>query len=701
MNDPLSESVLRNVLFEQSSDAQFIYNSQGILQCNPAMAKMLEMPDPESLVGRYPYEFSPQFQIDGSLSSEKSQRIETWVRQHGKHRFDWLFRRVSGDEFVCEVTLTRVRLGDEDAIVGVWREVTDRRIEQEELRRAQTRLQHALRGGDVGLWDWNLATNEVFYSDQWHRQLGETPGTLSEYVDWESRVHPDDLPTAIQRVKTLLASTNSEYESSFRMRHASGVYRWILARGQVFRDPSGQPTRLLGVHLDVTAQKEHEQRLSKDLHLSEVMLQTLESTLKVTSLEGLSTIVCQQARRLCSAEIAGIDLCNASGGNAANGKHLIHGRSYSTKYAEYPATTLFPKTAGGADQVEGNAVEGMGAESESAEHPDDIALCDFFTSLDQPVLSLTADQLQSHPIGSTLCSSTPHRPPLRGLLVCLLSDGDGQTLGAIWLSDKDEGDFDDEDQSILRQLAYIVSTLIVRLNTQVELRRQTELLDESNEELKQFAYVASHDLQQPLRAISNYAEFINEDYGEVLGEEGRRYLQLQIAAAKRMKKLIDDLLQYSRVSRDDAEFTLVNMDEVVDEAMRRLEVSIEETGAVVRHEGLPTVRGIESRLCQLMQNLIGNAIKYGDPSRSPVITISASEQPEYWLFVVEDNGIGIEPKFRLEVFQVFRRLHDGSKIEGTGIGLSLCKRIVQRHGGEIWVEASPEGGSRFCFQITK
>ncbi|EMI20502.1 multi-sensor signal transduction histidine kinase [Rhodopirellula maiorica SM1] len=691
MSDPLSESVLRNVLFEQSSDAQFIYNSQGILQCNPAMAKMLRVSDPEALVGRNPSDFSPQFQIDGSLSSEKSQRIETWVRRHGKHRFDWLFRRDDGDEFVCEVTLTGVRFGAEDAIVGVWREVTDRRIEQEELRRAQTRLQHALRGGDVGLWDWNLATNEVFYSDQWHRQLGETPGTLSEYVDWESRVHPEDLPNAIERVKTLLASSNCEYESSFRMRHASGVYRWILARGQVFRDPSGQPTRLLGVHLDVTAQKEHEQRLNKDLHLSEVMLQTLESTLKVTSLEGLSTIVCQQARRLCSAEIAGMDLCDS-----LNGKHPIHGRSYSSKYPSYQAPRSPQTTTDDENQAEGTA-----AEPEPAEHPDDLALCDFFGSLDQAVVLLSADQLRSHPIGCTLCHPTAHRPPLRGVLVCLLSDGKGQTLGAIWLSDKEEGDFDDEDQSILRQLAYIVSTLIVRLNAQVELRRQTELLDESNEELKQFAYVASHDLQQPLRAISNYAEFINEDYGEKLGEEGRRYLQLQIAAAKRMKKLIDDLLQYSRVSRDDAEFTSVNMDEVVQEAMRRLEVSIEETSAVVRQQALPTVRGIESRLCQLMQNLIGNAIKYRDPSRPPVIAISANEQPEHWLFVVEDNGIGIEVKFRLEVFQVFRRLHDGSKIEGTGIGLSLCKRIVQRHGGEIWVEASPDGGCRFCFQIMK
>ncbi len=681
MSEPLSESVLRNVLFEQSSDAQFVYNEQGILQCNPAMAQMLGVPDSKSLLGRHPSEFSPQFQLNGKLSVENRQQIETLVRQQGNHRFEWLFVRADGEEFVCEVTLSRVQLSSGDAIVGVWREITDRRIEQEKLRQAQTRLQHALRGGNVGLWDWDLTTDEVFFSDQWHRQLGEVPGTLSKYVDWESRIHVDDLAGAIQRVKTLLASNNEEYESTFRMKHSSGAYRWILARGQVFRDAQGQPTRLLGVHLDVTDQKEYEQRLSNDLYLSEVMLQMLEATLRVTSLEGLSTIVCQQSRRLFAAHIAGIDLCHTFAD-----KHKVHGRSYSSKYQSF----VTQKSVAEADDSQsGN------------EHPDDIATCDFLRSIDQGVMNFSPEQLQSHPMGSSLSQPTSRRPALRGMLVCRLYDGEGQALGAIWLSDKETGDFDQDDQSMLRQIAYIVSTLVVRLNAQEELRHQTELLDESNEELKQFAYVASHDLQQPLRAISNYAEFINEDYGDKLGEEGKRYLHLQIAAAKRMKKLIDDLLQYSRVSRDDADFTEVNMDDVVQEAMRWLEATIEETAAEIRYDKLPTVRGVETRLSQLLQNLIGNAIKYRDPERRPEITISATEQADHWLFVVADNGIGIDPKFHGEVFQVFRRLHDGSSIEGTGIGLALCKRIVQRHGGDIWVESAEGEGSRFCFQIQK
>ncbi|TWU26915.1 Phytochrome-like protein cph1 [Novipirellula galeiformis] len=686
MSELLSESLLRKILFERSWDAVILFNSQGILESNEAAAAMLRMPDTESLVGRQPDEFLCDYQTEGSSLREKRLRIEALLRQKENHRFDWLCRRADGDEFACEISLTSVKLSSGEGFVGVFRELTERTIERAKLHRVQSRLNHALNGGNVGLWDWDLGTDEVFYSDQWHRQLGEVPGTLSQYVDWESRVHLDDLPGAIQRVQDLFASPRIEYESSFRMRHASGEFRWILARGKVYRDTAGQPTRLLGVHLDVTDQKQHEQRLSKELHLSEVMLQTLESTLKITSLEELCTTVCKQARRLLGAEIAGIDLCHS-----LNQKLEVHGRSYSSKYQDAMPSEAVPSTA----------PEQWKRPQAASPVPDDIASCELFRNLDHEGVLLTPQQLQTHPLGAALVQRTPHRPGLRGLLACALYDGDERTLGAIWLSDKEEADFDPGDQAVFRQLAYVVSILIVRLHAEQELRDQKELLDESNEELEQFAYVASHDLQQPLRAISNYAEFIEEDFGEVLGDEGRRFLRLQVAAAKRMKKLIDDLLQYSRVSRDEAFFSEVDFQEVVEEAIRRLEVAIAETGAVIRCEALPVVRGIESRLCQLMQNLIGNAIKYKAADRNPVITISATEQSEHWLFTVEDNGVGIDAKFYTEVFQVFRRLHDGGNIEGTGIGLALCKRIVQRHGGGIWVQAAAQEGSQFCFQILK
>ncbi|TWT79309.1 Phytochrome-like protein cph1 [Planctomycetes bacterium CA13] len=544
---------------------------------------------------------------------------------------------------------------------------------QQVLHQLQSRLDLALSGGNVGLWDWDLETDLVFFSDQWHRQIGEPPGSLSDYQAWESRVHADDLADAVARVRNLLGSSQNEYESTFRLRHRSGEYRWILARGQLFRNESGKPIRLLGIHLDITNEKRHEQRLRNDLYRSEMMLQTLESTLHTTSLDTLCKIVCAQTRQLLQTHLAGIDLDPTKQGVAGFSE-----RSYSVKYQDYKRDA-FP--------VDNVTVS------------DDVASNPVFDRI-RILLCMSQQQLETNSISSSLCQATDLRPALRGLLACPLVDVHGNRLGVIWLSDKVSGGFNEEDQSLLRQLAYIVSILIVRIRIEEQLRRQTELLDASNEELQQFAYIASHDLQQPLRAIGNYAEFLNEDYKHLLGDEGKRLLDAQIAATQRMRALIDDLLLYSRVNRDESGFSNCNFNEVLSDAMRRLEVMITESNAHIQFADLPNVNGVHSRLVQLMQNLISNSIKYRSSER-PVIKISAIQQENAWLFTIIDNGIGIDETYHQDVFQVFRRLHNDSEIEGTGIGLAICKRIVNRHGGEIWISPSQDTGTQICFQIAK
>jgi len=372
-------------------------------------------------------------------------------------------------------------------------------FDTERLENAEQRLELALNGGDVGLWDWNLQTDTVFFSDQWHRQLGLDPSQVSDVNHWKSRVHPDDLQAAVKRIDDLIHSQDNEYESLFRMKHASGDYRWILSRGRLYRSEDGNPTRLIGVHLDVTDQKQNESRLE------------------------------EQARQL----------------------------------------------------------------------------------------------------------------------------------------------------------------------------------DATNEELKQFAYAASHDLQQPLRGIANYSRFLLEDYSDRLDSEGIRLLNLQLAAAQRLKHLINDLLVYSQINLDQVPFAEVDLGEVLREVIESIELLIRENDASIEFDSLPVVSGIRFRLVQLMQNLIENAIKYRS-SDSPFIRVSADEKDDVWEIVVQDNGVGIKREHDETVFQVFRRLENPGQIEGTGVGLALCKRIVHRHGGEIWVdpisddsqnEASP--GTRIVFTLKK
>ncbi len=228
-------------------------------------------------------------------------------------------------------------------------------------------------------------------------------------------------------------------------------------------------------------------------------------------------------------------------------------------------------------------------------------------------------------------------------------------------------------------------------NTLADLKR-------SNAELEQFAYIASHDLQEPLRMITSYIQIIEEDYKGKLDADADQYITFTVEGAKRMQMVIDDLLAYSRVGMRGEPFTPTSMSSVLSKAIANLEVAIEESHAVVTHDQLPTVLGDESQLIQLFQNLVGNAIKFrGDGA--PIIHVGVEETPEDWVFSVRDNGVGIDMKYAERIFTIFQRLHAREEYPGTGIGLAVVKKIVERHGGRIWVESTPAKGSTFYFTL--
>ncbi len=223
-------------------------------------------------------------------------------------------------------------------------------------------------------------------------------------------------------------------------------------------------------------------------------------------------------------------------------------------------------------------------------------------------------------------------------------------------------------------------------------------LQRSNRDLEQFAYVASHDLQEPLRAVAGYCQLIEHGYQEKLDGEGKELIAGAVSGAKRMQTLIQDLLTYSRVGRSEEAFVPCDCAILVEQAMARLQTVIEETGALVDHADLPTITVDTSQATQLFQNLISNAIKYCDHER-PAIHIEAQPRDDQWLFSVRDNGIGIDPQHRERVFVIFQRLHTRDQYSGTGIGLAICKRIVNRHGGQIWLESELGKGSVFYFTL--
>lgn len=220
----------------------------------------------------------------------------------------------------------------------------------------------------------------------------------------------------------------------------------------------------------------------------------------------------------------------------------------------------------------------------------------------------------------------------------------------------------------------------------------------SNQELEQFAYVASHDLQEPLRAIAGYTQLLVYDYRDRLDETALVYADFIVDGAKRMQQLIEDLLAYSRVGIRGQEFAPTDCNAVLQQVLRNLQVAIADNQATITADPLPTVNGDRNQLVQLLQNLIGNAIKF-HRDEPPQVYITAHQQDNDWLFQVQDNGIGIKPQYLERIFEVFKRLHTRREYPGTGIGLAICKKIATRHGGHIWATSEPGVGTTFYFTI--
>ncbi|MEU6313253.1 CHASE3 domain-containing protein [Streptomyces sp. NPDC047014] len=259
----------------------------------------------------------------------------------------------------------------------------------------------------------------------------------------------------------------------------------------------------------------------------------------------------------------------------------------------------------------------------------------------------------------------------------------------------------------LRQLGAEIESMRQRLlselafteQARVRLDAQAADLRRSNAELEQFAYVASHDLQEPLRKVSSFTQLLQRRYGSQLDEKADQYIAFAVDGANRMQVLINDLLDFSRVGRVHAKHTPVDLDKVVDQTLASLSVGIEEAGAEITHEPLPTLTADPTQMGMLWQNLIGNAVKFRRPGLPPRIHIGAEREGELWRFTVTDNGIGISAEYAEKVFVIFQRLHTKDAYSGTGIGLAMCKKIVEFHGGHIGIDNGHTDGTRIVFTL--
>ena len=244
-----------------------------------------------------------------------------------------------------------------------------------------------------------------------------------------------------------------------------------------------------------------------------------------------------------------------------------------------------------------------------------------------------------------------------------------------------------------------IRDISVRRESEQHLVKTVGELKHSNDELQQFAYVSSHDLQEPLRMVASYTQLLAKRYKGRLDSDADEFIAFAVDGCNRMQGLIRDLLAYSRAGTNGKAFCEVSAEDALQGALTNLRIAIEQSGAVVSHDSLPAIMTDETQLTQVFQNLVGNAIKYRS-AEGPRVHVSAAKKGDNeWIFSVRDNGLGIEPQYFERIFIIFQRLHGRDEFEGTGIGLAICKKVLERLGGRIWVESQPEKGSTFYFAL--
>ncbi len=633
--------------------------------------------------------------------------------------------------------------------VGATLDITERKQAEDQLRESEERLALVMEGSQLGYWDWNIETGTVHRNTRWAEMLGYTLEEIELNVrQWTDLHHPDDREAAWKSIQDHLDGKTPAHRIEYRMLANDGQYKWILDQARVVKRASdGKPLRMSGTHTDITERKQAEEKLRESEELLRLAYDATElgiwkNDLQTGSVEfderarihygfdTLHTTLAEVTSRLHPEDLArvGAEIAAATG-PTGNGK-------FATEYrVTHPDGSVHWLAIGVRVTFEGegeqrHSVIGYGTtlditERKQAEEalrrrteeleqlldmlPEAIWIAEdpeckvirgnrfanqllgisekgnISQSADAPAIRLRQfsqdRELDPDELPMQMAARTG-MPQIDFELRIERPDAVTRILlgGAIPLFDKSGG---------TRGAVAAFHDITERKFVEVELRR-------SNAELEQFAYVASHDLQEPLRAMTGMVQLLGNKYKGQLDERADEYIGHAVEAASRMQALINDLLAYSRVGSRGKPLEPVPASDCLQTALRNLLVSIRESGAIITCDDLPTVHADSVQLIQLFQNLVGNGIKFRG-AREPRIHVSATQLKDSWRFSVRDNGIGIEPQYFERIFLVFQRLHTRREYAGTGIGLALCKKIVERHGGAIWVESQPGEGSTFYF----
>ncbi|MEO6734203.1 MAG: PAS domain S-box protein [Ferruginibacter sp.] len=645
------------------------------------------------------------------------------------------------------VDITVKRLSD-GRVITIVRDITERRNAEKNIRESVERFQRLSQATNDAIWDWNLLTEDVWWNEGFFKLLGYDKNMpVPDLYEWTKKVHPDDRDTVIGRLRKIRKNTVNFWENEFRYEIREGVYGTVLDRAYVIRDDFGKPVRVIGAIVDITERKKTELHVAESERRYRTLFEHNLAGIFQTNIAG-KIITCNQA----FADILGyaspqeVLQTNAAAFyfTTTERRNLISALREQKKLYNLEVVlktgkgkplhvieniSLFEDPITGEEICDGMIVdisERKEAEArlkiseeryrqivETAQEgiwvtdENDFSL--FVNENMCAILEYSAEEMVGKHI--TYFMEEADRkiiiPALQkrraGLSESIDLPFKTKSGKLIWTSVSASPILNKEDHFI-GGLAMITDITKRKLDeallqkSEARLESKNKELKRKNMELEQFAYVASHDLQEPLRTTSSFVKLLQQQYRGRLDEKADKYLEFIIDSSDRMKTLIKDLLDYSRIGTM-KELESIDCNLVLQHVLADLYKAIGDSGAEVISEELPTISGYPTEIKQLFQNLLINAIKFSKPGVAPVIKITVDKSDGYWNFAFADNGIGIDKVHSERIFVIFQRLHTRTEYHGSGIGLSHCKKIVELHHGKIWVESVPLEGSVFHFTI--
>ncbi|WP_226023885.1 PAS domain-containing sensor histidine kinase [Halomicrobium salinisoli] len=660
------------------------------------------------------------------------------LREEGQLTFNGQVQRKDGTTYPVEVNASHVEL-DREYVLSITRDVTESREYERRLEEAKSQLEAATEAGAVGTWEWRIPEDEMVVGGSFARTFGIDPDDAREGVPLDQfvdAIHEEDRDRVRAAIEAAV-ETGGEYEEEYRVWDAEGDIRWVVARGHVECDESGEPVRFPGALTDITDRKRAELELQRNKEQLETLFEVLPAGVVVAEPDGRIVEANDTAHEIWGGDVFDAESVEeyeqypirwADSGDPVSPEEMTLARVVDGEEVTDPDVFEIEAADGDRRIIE---AEGMPVRGEDGEVTRGVITLSDVTDRVQAQRRLAESErryrtlVENFPNGAVgLFDEDLRYTAVGGQLFDRLDFEPEDRIGHSFtelhppdLVEELEPHFrsalDDESSSFeieyhgrhlhahvlpVRDADDEVFAGMIVIQDVTERKEYERRLEESNERLEQFAYAASHDLQEPLRMVSSYLQLIESRYADELDEDGREFIEFAVDGAERMRDMIEGLLEYSRVETRGDPFEPVDLDDVLDDVRDDLQVKIAESDAEITADPLPTVEGDADQLRQVLQNLLDNAIEYsGD--EPPRIDVAAERDGPLWAISVSDEGIGIDPDDADRVFQIFQRLHAQDEHEGTGIGLALCRRIVERHGGEIRVDAEPGEGSTFRFTL--